>query len=249
MTILSRVLEALILPPGGIILLIVLGMLIRSRWRKSGNFLIILALVILYAASTPAVVRPLENYMASQYPVLHPGLIPAEAIVVLGSGRRDDAAEYRQPDTVSRFGLERLRYAAWLHRHTRLPILVTGGRVYDEQHSEAELMQRYLQDQGLSAAWLEDQSRSTWENALYSKRILDRYGIRRVLLVTHGLHMPRAVWSFEQAGLVVTPAPTVTRANRARGGLLDFLPDAGTLHTSKRILHEWLGLVWYRNRH
>jgi uncharacterized SAM-binding protein YcdF (DUF218 family) len=56
----------------------------------------------------------------------------------------------------------------------------------------------------------------------------------------------RAVWSFKHVGMEVIPAPTVIHADKARGGALDLLPSAGTLHTFNRIAHEWLGQLWYR---
>jgi uncharacterized SAM-binding protein YcdF (DUF218 family) len=241
--------EALIMPPGGVILLIFTGLLLRKRWQKSGNVLIVLALVILYVTSAPAIVRPLEEYASSRYEVVDPNLIQSGAIVVLGSGRRDFADEFEQIDSVTRFGLERLRYAAWLHRRTGLPVLASGGRVFDEPDSEASLMDRYFREQGLQLTWGEEQSRTTYENAVHSKRVLNQFGINRVILVTHGLHMPRAVWSFKRVGMEVVPAPTVIHANSARGGVLDFLPNAAALHTFDRIAHEWLGQLWYRLRY
>ncbi len=246
MIILSRMIEALIMPPGSTILMVIAGVLLRRRWQKLGSALIFLALVMLYAASTPAIVRPLEEYASSRYEVVDPASIKSGAIVVLGSGRRDNADEFGQIDSVTRFGLERLRYAAWLHRRTGLPVLASGGRVFDERDSEARLMDRYFREQGLHLTWGEEQSRTTYENAVHSKRMLNEFGINRVILVTQGLHMPRAVWSFERVGMEVVPAPTVVHADRARGGFLDFLPSAAALHTFDRIAHEWLGQLWYR---
>lgn len=246
MIVLSRMIEALIMPPGGMLVLLLLGLMIRVRWSRAGNAIMVLAMLFLYVSSTPAFVRPISEFSSSQFPALNPDVVDSGAIVVLGSGRRDYADEYGQLDTVSNYGLERLRYAAWLHRRTGLPILATGGRVFGERESEAELMKRYLEEQGVALTFVEDQSRNTFENAEFSKRMLNEAGINRVILVTHGLHMPRSVWSFERAGFEVIAAPTVIHSGKARGGALDFLPSAGDLYVFNRVAHEWLGRLWYR---
>ena len=95
--------------------------------------------------------------------------------------------------------------------------------------------------------WQEKQSRTTWENALYSKQLADQHKIKRALLVTHAWHMPRAVYSFEQAGLDVTPAPTMFKSVDLPGAsFFDFVPNINSLQASTYMLHEMLGVLWYR---
>ena len=62
-------------------------------------------------------------------------------------------------------------------------------------------------DFGIPVNWLEEQSRTTLENAEYSARILLPTGHSRIVLVTDAWHMQRSRWSFEQAGFTVLPAP------------------------------------------
>jgi uncharacterized SAM-binding protein YcdF (DUF218 family) len=96
--------------------------------------------------------------------------------------------------------------------------------------------------------WQEDKSRTTIENAENSVPILKSEGINRILLVTHGLHMPRSVWSFESQAIEVVAAPTVFHTYGTRGGAKDYVPQSGTLYVFTQVLHEWLGLTWYRLR-
>ena len=63
----------------------------------------------------------------------------AQAIVVLGAGKRTHAPEFGG-ETVNRLALERLRYAATLARETRLPMLVSGGAPAGDT-PEASLME------------------------------------------------------------------------------------------------------------
>jgi uncharacterized SAM-binding protein YcdF (DUF218 family) len=243
---LHRLIEALIIPPSSSLLLILLGLFVLRSRKWLGRGLISIGMASLYLASIPAVVNPITEYWISRYPMVDLQTEDAQAIVVLGGGRREHAEEYGG-ETINRYAMERLRYAALLHRQTGLPILVTGGSVYgDERTSEAELMRRFLLELGMTPRWQEDRSRTTYENALYSVPMLEEAGIRRVLLVTHGIHMPRSVWSFEKMGMDVIPAPTDFHTDDLRGGIRDFIPQASTLDGFAQILHEWLGLAWYR---
>ncbi len=244
----NRIFEYLLLPPGGPIILLSVGLLlIILRSRKLGGLLTFLGLASLYAASIPAVSYRLIDALQSQHPPVV--LLPTDlqAIVVLGGGRLTDAPEY-DGDTVKHFTLERLRYAARLHRETGLPILVAGGRVYNEERSEADLMKQVLsQDFNVPVQWLEEKSRNTYENASYSAEILKQQEVNKILLVTHAFHMPRSRWSFEQMDIRVTPAPTAFRtAGHAEHQGMSYMPQHMALETSSLALHEWLGLVWYK---
>lgn len=246
----TRSIESLILPPGGVIVLLIMGLLlIRRHWRGAAT-LVALALLGLYTLSLPLtadkLVRSLEVYPALQAQDLRNS--PAQAIVVLGAGRYPDAPEYGG-DTLSSSGLERVRYAAHLHKLTGLPVVVSGGSPMGEAIPEALLMQASLiNDFHVTAVWIEDQGRTTAENAFFSQALLDKKGIRHTYLVTHAWHMPRAVGIFRQSGLAVTPAPSIFTTERNRAWL-DWLPDAGALHDTSLALHEKLGLLWYRIRH
>jgi uncharacterized SAM-binding protein YcdF (DUF218 family) len=246
---LHRLIEYLIIPPSSSLVLIVLGLVLLLRWKWLGRGLVILGLASLYLASTPAFVTPIMESWISRYPMVDLKNQDAQAIVVLGGGRRERAYEYGVDtgDTVNRFAMERLRYAAHIHRQTGLPILVTGGVVYeDDRESEAVLMTRFLEELGVMTRWQEDQSRTSFENAQYSVPMLKEAGVNRVLLVTHGVHMPRSVWSFQNQGMEVIAAPTVFHTYGSRGGVKDYVPQAATLYGFTQILHEWLGLAWYR---
>ena len=95
-------------------------------------------------------------------------------------------------------------------------------------------------------SWRESASHTTWENAQFSRVITERYDVTHILLVTHAWHMKRAVYSFEQAGFRVTAAPTAFISSHNPFKLMDFLPQANALRDSALLLHEMLGLCWYR---
>ena len=74
--------------------------------------------------------------------------------------------------------------------------------------------------------------------------MLSPLGIRRIYLVTHAWHMPRAAMAFRLAGFEVVPAATLF-ATAPAPGILQFVPDARALQNSRRFMHEIIGLAWY----
>lgn len=251
----TKILGLLLLPPGALVLIALLGLLIQVKWRWTGMAIIGLSVAALFVLSTAHTGRQMLAAIEAPYKALPP-LTPeqaraqAEAIVVLGGGRYSAAPEYGG-DTVNRFTLERLRYAARLQRQTGLPILVSGGTVFGEARPEATLMSEALEkDFGVTAKWIESRSRTTFENATFSKAMLAEAGIRRVYLVTHAWHMARAEWAFVQSGTLVTPAPTgFSTPAPDDHRQLGWLPSGHGLYLSSQALHERLGLFWYKSRY
>jgi uncharacterized SAM-binding protein YcdF (DUF218 family) len=101
-------------------------------------------------------------------------------------------------------------------------------------------------DFGLSLRWVEDRSRDTSENALYSVALLQGAGIERIVLVTHDFHQRRALAAFARAiassgrPMEVVAAPMGART-APEAKLRNLVPDAAGLARSRWALHEWLG--------
>lgn len=140
----------------------------------------------------------------------------AEAIVILGARVRDGA--------VSRTLEARLRAGAEALRQGRAPRIIVSGR------GEAEIMQRWLIDEGLpaSAITLEPLARSTLENARYASALLARAA--PVLVVTQPSHQPRALAVFRRLG---HPAERI---------------DAEEAWTRVQRVRERLSFLYYRLR-
>ena len=129
-------------------------------------------------------------------------------------------------------------------------VVLSGGSMYPESPSEARLLQRQLERWGAdtSAVVLEEQSRNTRENAMFSAKILEERGAQRVLLVTSAFHMQRAVACFEAAGVKVDAYPVDYRGyDPARSGG-SWLPRSGALFDSTWALHEHVGRLVYALR-
>ena len=249
---LVKLATALILPPGGNLMVALVGFIAFARARRFAVVCVVLAWGSLYAFSIHPIAGALERGLQVHPPLTDPAKARAEAIVVLGGGRYRSAPEYGGVDTVGDQALQRVRYGAYLHRRTRLPILVSGGSVLDaDADSEAELMATALREEfGVPVRWLESASHNTAENARYSAEQLQRDGISRIVLVTHAIHMPRSVEAFERTGLAVTPGPTLLPESPSPAySWQDFRPSAHALRLSSAALHEYLGRLWYRIRY
>ena len=238
-----------LLPPSGFIGLLAIGLLIwLIRLRKTAAFVILLSTVLLYFASTQFIAHKLLDPLQYQYDVLKEVPEDTQAIVVLSSGRIPIAREYTNLDTVNAATLERLRYASRLSKVHQLPIIVSGGSVNGERLSEASLMKETLEtDFGVQTKWLEEKSKTTFDNAVFTKKTLKENSINKVLLVTHAYHMPRAMWCFEDVGLNPIPAPTVFyKRNTATSELKRYIPNASALKQSRIAMHEYIGKLWYK---
>ncbi len=244
----SQLITDLLLPPGGFLILIAIGLLLwLFRLRKFSALCVFLGAAFIYLASTPYIAHRLLDPLQYKYSALENVPADAQAIVVLAAGRLDIAREYDNLDTVNSDTLERLRYAAKLARSSELPVLLSGGSVHGERQSLAKLMQQVLErDYAIQTTWIEDESKNTLENAKNSKTILSENSISSFLLVTHAYHMPRAMWSFESVGLNPIAAPTIFYKNRKKSTVnKDFIPSAMALLRTKRALHEYFGKLWY----
>ena len=236
---------AWLLPPGCLLLLAVVGMLVAIRRPRGGRALVTFSLVALYVLSAPVVSGQLQRWLEPSHkdPIADKS---GQAIVVLGGGTDIQAPEYGA-DAPSSSTLVRLRYGAHLQRALSKPLLVTGGTVHGNAPEAATMKAALERDFHASVKWVEPHSRNTLENARFTRALLKAEGIRRIYLVTHASHMPRARLAFEHHGFQVIPAATGFSRSRPLT-LVDFLPSASALLDSSIVFHEVIGTGWYHLR-
>ncbi|SFA66465.1 YdcF family protein [Metapseudomonas otitidis] len=241
--------KQLLMPPGILLVLLLLAWWWRARRPRLALACFLMGFGGLWTMSLPVTVETLAGWLETEPPLQEarwaelPGR--AQAIVVLGAGRvRDDPAW--DGDQPSLLAMERMRYAARIAKATQLPVLVTGGFHYGQPPSEAAIMaESFERDLGVPVRWLEEASRTTWENAVESARILKAEGVERVVLVTQGFHMQRARWCFEQAGLEVVTAPSSFLSSPNSRPFGGWLPETVAVWHSGMLLNEALGLLAY----
>jgi uncharacterized SAM-binding protein YcdF (DUF218 family) len=243
--------KTLVLPPTCFFVLFAMGWLL-TRWRPLvGRSFLLGLLAAVYLSTTPFLAGELMAPLQPYRPVdLEKPAPDVGAIVVLSAGLHSSAPEYWQPgappygvDVADSLSLQRITYAAYLARRTGKPIMLSGGSGH---RAVAEAMKTTLERSfGLEPRWLEERSTTTLENAQYAADLLRKEGIRKIYLVTHAWHMPRAVMAFEKSGIAVVPAPTAF-VSRSEPQWRDFVPSAQASVLTYYAIHEWLGIAWYR---
>jgi uncharacterized SAM-binding protein YcdF (DUF218 family) len=215
----------------------------RLRWLGGLWLALLLAAALLPLGSL--LLLPLEGRFS------RPVSLPPDVhgIIVLGGAARSGLAAARNEASTNEHG-ERL--AAGLLLARRYPdaiLLYTGGSasLVPEPFVEADVAQRWYAEAGLrpSQLRLEARSRTTWENAWHSKRLLAPTPDQTWILVTSAFHMPRAVAAFEAVGWPVVPWP-VDYQTRGRVELLRWPLASDNLASLDLSAHEWLGLLFYR---
>lgn len=256
---LSKVLPLFIYPLGLSCLLLLVACWLsfkRSVWSVAP---IILALTILIIASNSQLSKNLTASLEHQY-LPSENMPQAEAIVILGGATRNQEPPRVLPDLNERG--DRLIYGAKLYKDGAAPkIIISGGHIkwFGVESSEAENIATILELIGIprSAMILEPRSLNTYENAVFTKEILEREKIKKVLLVTSAAHMPRSLAIFKKQGINAIPAPTdFTMSDRelienqvsTESRILSLLPDSGSLDNTTQALREYIGIFIYRLR-
>ena len=159
-------------------------------------------------------------------------------ILILGGG----TLQYNENIEIGLHTLKRVLKGYEIYRSTGYPILVTGG-VISKGIPESDIMKETLIHLGIpeNKILVENKARTTKENALYTKDILENY--KAVYLVTSYLHMKRSLLIFRKAinneiFPVICDYPI-----DFRNTFLDYLPSGDALYTFSQITHEIIGII------
>lgn len=224
----------------------------RGR-RKAGKMLVLAGMVAIMGFSNSLVGDCLYGGLEDDFAVLTPEELPeADAIVVLGGMTNPPIPPRREVEVSDSF--DRLLHGMRLLRAGKAPFLVlSGGGIVSLTGSaitEAAGMKRLALEYGVDpkAIILEERSRNTYENGLYTREILRERGFSEVLLVTSAAHMRRSVGVFRALEIEVIPAPTDVRVVPKPFHPGRLLPSLLGLDYSSRAVKEYVGWWIYRMR-
>ena len=129
---------------------------------------------------------------------------PADAIVVLGAAAYD-----AQPSPVFE---ARIDHGLDLYHagHAKTLIFTGGYGGAKARFSESQVARRYAlrRDVPESAILIESRSRTTLENLVETRRLLQEHDLHRVIIVSDPLHMARALRASRRLGIDALGSPT-----------------------------------------
>ncbi len=244
----KKLVTPFLLPPGIIILLLAivgLASLTRRHWRI--GILNLLIATGLYSLSIVPVASYLTHGLEKEFSF--PPQIEGDVIVLLGGGSIQKVPDLTGTGTPSMLTMGRIVTTARLYNRTKLPIIVTGGKWFADDISEAALAARFLVDLGVpeSAIIKEDKARDTAENTRFTADICREKGFSRPIVLTSAFHLKRAMILFNRQNLEATPLPAYfLSTGDPTTNWPCLLPEASSLYLSSLALHEYLGIWYYR---
>lgn len=230
------------LPPG--IFFLVFFLIAYFAWKKGERFaakMIVLITMVFYLLSTYLVADMLMGSLESAYEP--PAKPEGDVVIMLGGGAFSDAPDVDGEGALTASPSARLLTAVRLAQKLDLPILVSGGQVFQESGKEAMIAKRTLVSLGVSEdrILVEGESQNTVQNAAYSAKILKEHDLKRPILVTSAFHMKRSVLNYEKLGIEVVPYPTdYMVSHHPIFHLVKLAPSADALHTNAVVLQECL---------
>ena len=246
---LSKILDFVLLPTVWLLVLLAAALLTRQPLRQ--RRLVLAALVLAALVSNPALVN--EGLLAWEHPAVPLTSLPARsdaAVLLTGVTAVDKSPHdrvYLGP------GADRVTNALWLYRAGRVRyIIVTGGSgaVLAKAHTEAADLVTLLRLAGVPQKHIlvEERSRNTHENALFTKELLaSRPDIKSLVLVTSAFHQRRALGCFRKVGLQPVGFPADFRtSDRSATPAYWLVPSPGALENASLLLHELAGWASYK---
>ncbi len=132
-------------------------------------------------------------------------------------------------------------------------IIFTGGSGSIEFANSFEgiYVKKYLQSIHIpdSALVIESKSKNTYENAIFTKKLMDSLKMKgSYLLVTSAYHMPRSMAVFKKAGFTNLTPYITNKVSGKRRFTFDhlFIPNVDALFSLNFLIHEWIGFAIYK---
>ncbi len=248
--VLSKLAGWLVLPSNALIVLGVLGMLLTlTPFARLGRRLAALALVLLAIAGFSPLGNALMLPLEERFPPWDEFRGPPTGIIVLGGAISADVSAARGVTALNEAAERMTAVAELARRYPQAPIVFTGGNanLTSPGAAEADFVPRLFESFGIlrERFRVEDRSRTTAENAAYSKALINPKAADRWLLVTSAAHMPRSVGVFRHAGFHVEAFPVDWRTTGRDDLASPFATLSAGLARTDAAAHEWFGLIAY----
>jgi uncharacterized SAM-binding protein YcdF (DUF218 family) len=240
----------MVLRPSTFLLLLSLGGLVLCwvGWRSWGRRALTVGILAMAMVELLPVggwaLRPLEN----RFPPVADPPAHVDGIIVLGGALSPRRMRAHGIPSLN-WAAERMTAAVGLAlRYPTARLVFTGGLGVGDTHptTEADVARALFTQLGLppDRAIYESKSRTTYENAVLSRKLVDPKPGETWILVTSASHMPRSVGAFRRAGWPVLAWPVGYKSIPELE--LSVLPPFGEeLEELDLAAHEWGGLLGY----
>ncbi|MBR9998428.1 MAG: YdcF family protein, partial [Cyclobacteriaceae bacterium] len=216
----SKIFAFLLMPYTQMCIWFILGMTLKNKkWKR--NFLLLGIFYLFFFSNRFIANEAMVMWEIPPAPIenLDTGY---QVGIVLGGGMIDSEREPKDRIYLNR-AIDRVNHAIFLYKKGMInKILLSGGsgRLLDNDLKEARGLFDYLIFSGVNEAdiLIEDSSRNTRENALYSKNVLEKNGLagKKHLVFTSAFHLRRAMLCFRKVNLNVDGFSTDFRGDFKR---------------------------------
>jgi uncharacterized SAM-binding protein YcdF (DUF218 family) len=247
----SKVLGFFTIPSNAIAVICALGVaLLLMRRPRAGRSILALGIGLLLLFGYSPAGNVLLLSLSDRFPAWQFDGHDPDGIIVLGGAIDSEASAARD---ALELDAAAERIVAMLELARRFPnarIVFSGGsgNLIDNSVPEAPIAGQLLDRFGIAPARvvLEDQSRTTYENAALVRRLVEPKPGERWLLVTSAFHMPRSIGTFRAAGFEVEAYPVDWRTRGWVEAAIPFDRLSAGLDRTDVAIHEWIGLIAYR---
>jgi len=246
----SRIIGVIFTPSDFLLLLLVLGVLLQwTGWRRWGRWLAIAVtvsfLLIFFLPIDDWLTIPLENRFPRPPLPTH-----VDGVIVLGGGENGETLAARGVPGFDPNEGQLVASAELARRFPNAKLIFSGGSapLAKGRASEASVARVIYRQLGVppSQLTLENRSRNTWENFVYSKALARPKPNETWLVVTSAMRMPRAMGIAARLHWHVLPWPSDYLTSGKMEGVNWNSSVAARLGNVEFAVHEWAGLAAYR---
>lgn len=248
---LSKVLGFLATPSNAIALIGCLGLLLLlTRFRRLATGLLATSVALVAVCGLSPLGDALMLPLSERFPPWQQRGNAPVGIVVLGGAISPGVSAARDSVELNAAAERMTAVAELARRFPQARIVFTGGgsNLFGTGAGEAKFAGQLFESFGIASSrvLLEYRSRTTGENAIFTRDLVKPAAGETWLLVTSAYHMPRAIAVFRRAGFPVEAYPVDFRTRGWEVALTPFNAVSAGLARTDTAMHEWLGLIAYR---
>lgn len=244
----SKVLTLFLYPLNLVILLGVFGVYFIKGTKY--RLIAITPIFILFFFSSFPISQFLIKTLEDKYPPIPiQDLENSDVIVVLGGSIN---ILTRFPERIELgSSADRMTESLELFNNKKAPyLLFTGGSgvLFQQNLREATFAKKFFLNFGVpeDSLLLEDESKNTYENAIFTRKILSSRSMNKIILVTSAFHMERSFRIFKEQGFEIQAFPTDYKSLISEMNWDMLVPNIGYLDNSTIAIKEIVGIWVYK---